>query len=156
VLLGRNGIIGGHIYEMTGWTIMFSWQAAVLASFIVSLPLMFKISKAAIASVDKEMVDSAYMLGYSELEAGVKIVLPLAKKGIFAGVILSFARAIGEFGATLMIAGNITDRTNTMPLAIYGYVSGGEWGKANTLVFILTLISGLFLYLANRFSREVY
>lgn len=154
ILFGRNGILGSALYNYTGWTIMFTWYAAVLASFVVSLPLMIKTSQAAIESVDKTMINSAYMLGYSQFETYLKIVFPLAKKGIIAGIVLSFARAIGEFGATLMIAGNIPGRTDTMPLAIYGYTSTGDWNKAHILVIILTIISGLFLYVSNRFSKR--
>lgn len=154
ILFGRNGFIGSLLYQYTGWTIMFTWYAAVLASFVVALPLMIKSSQAAIESVDKSMIDSAYMLGHSQLETYIKVVFPLAKKGIIAGMVLSFARAIGEFGATLMIAGNIPGRTDTMPLAIYGYTATGDWDKAHIMVFILTIVSGIFLFVANRFSKR--
>lgn len=154
ILFGRNGLIGSFIYELTGWTIMFTWYAAVLASFVVALPLMIKTALAAIESVDKTMIDSAYMLGYSEFETNIKVVIPLAKKGIIAGIVLSFARAIGEFGATLMLAGNIPGRTDTMPLSIYGLTTNGDWNKAHLMVAILTIISGVFLYIANRFSKR--
>lgn len=154
VLFGRNGLIGSIIYDLTGWTIMFTWYAAVLASFVVALPLMIKTAQAAVESVDKAMIDSAYMLGYSEWETNLKVVFPLAKKGIIAGMVLSFARAIGEFGATLMLAGNIPGRTDTMPLSIYGLTASGNWQQAHLMVIILTLISGVFLYIANRFSKR--
>lgn len=154
IILGRNGFLGSLIYQYTGWSIMFTWYAAVLASFIVSLPLMIKSSQAAIESVDKTMINSSYMLGYSQFETYLKVVFPLARKGIMAGIVLSFARAIGEFGATLMIAGNIPGRTDTMPLAIYGFTTTGEWDKAHVMVIALTLFSGLFLYMANKFSKR--
>lgn len=154
ILFGRSGLIGGFIYDLTGWTIMFSWHAAVLASFVVSLPLMIKTTLAAIESVDKIMIQSSYMLGYSELETNIKVVIPLAKKGIIAGIVLSFARAIGEFGATLMLAGNIPGKTDTMPLAIYGLTVNGDWDQAHLMVIILTLISGVFLYIANYFTKR--
>ncbi|MEI7591300.1 MAG: ABC transporter permease subunit, partial [Deltaproteobacteria bacterium] len=92
-------------------------------------------------------------LGHSEFQTAVYIVLPLARKGILAGVILSFARALGEFGATLMIAGNIPGKTNTMPLAIYTSAGSGDWSKANMMVISLTALSGIALYLANKFSK---
>ncbi|MBC7712818.1 MAG: molybdate ABC transporter permease subunit [Rhizobacter sp.] len=154
ILFGRNGFLGKLIYNYTGWTIMFTWYAAILASFVVSLPLMIKASQAAIESVDKTMIDSSYMLGHSQFDTYLKVVFPLAKKGIIAGIVLSFARAIGEFGATLMVAGNIPGRTDTMPLAIYGYTATGDWKSAHIMVIILTLISGIFLYTANRFSKR--
>lgn len=150
VLFGKTGIIGRYIYDLTGWSIMFTWQAAVLASVIVSLPFMVKTARAAIESVDIEFEKVAFTLGKSEGETIFLVTLPLAKKGLLAGVVLSFARAMGEFGATLMLAGNIPGKTNTMPIAIYDAVSAGELGAANLLVLILTLVSVLILYLTNR------
>lgn len=154
ILFGRNGFIGKLLYEYTGVTIMFSWYAAVLASFVVALPLMIKTSRAAIESIDRSLITTSYTLGYSELETVFKVVLPLAKKGIIAGAVLSFARALGEFGATLMIAGNIPGKTDTIPIAIYSLAGSGEWSKANVMVIFFTLISGFFLYIANRFSKR--
>jgi len=154
ILFGRNGYIGRLIYEWTGWTIMFTWYAAALASFVVALPLMIKTARAAIESVDKNLIDASYALGHSEFNTALKIIVPLAKKGIIAGAVLSFARAIGEFGATLMIAGNIPGRTDTMPIAIYSLAAGGEWGKAHIMVAILTVMSGVFLYIANKYSKR--
>lgn len=155
ILFGRNGVVGKFIYEWTGWTIMFTWYAAVLASFVVALPLMIKTTQAAIESVDKNLVNASYTLGHSEFETALKVVLPLAKRGIMAGAVLSFARAMGEFGATLMLAGNIPGRTDTMPLAIYSLAGGGEWSKAHAMVAVFTIISGVFLYIANSFGKRV-
>jgi molybdate transport system permease protein len=155
ILMGRNGLIGGYIYHWTGWSIVFTWYAAVLASFVVSLPLMIKTTRAAIESVDQTLINASYTLGHSELTTVIKVILPLSKKGIIAGTILAFARAMGEFGATLMVAGNIPGKTNTMPLAIYTSASSGEWANANLLVVFFTLISGLFIYIANKFSTRV-
>ena len=107
VLFGRNGLLGRSLYAATGFSIMFTWYAAVLASFVVALPLMIKTSRAAMESIDRNLVSASYTLGHSEFETFLKIILPLSKKGILAGTVLSFARAMGEFGATLMIAGNI-------------------------------------------------
>jgi molybdate transport system permease protein len=156
VLMGRNGFIGKYIYELTGWSIMFTWYAAVLASFIVALPLMIRTTRAAIESVDNNLINASYTLGHGEFVTALKVILPLAKKGIIAGTVLSFARALGEFGATLMLAGNIPGKTDTMPLAIYSLAAGGDWEKASGMVILLTLLAGLFLYLANRFSRRVF
>ncbi len=155
VLFGRNGLLGRHLYAWTGWSIMFTWYAAVLASFVVALPLMVKTARAAIESVDENLVRASYTLGHSEYWTALKVILPLAGKGIIAGVILSFTRAMGEFGATLMIAGNIPGRTNTMPLAIYSAVAGGDRSQATIMVIVFTLISGLFLYVANKLGRRV-
>ncbi|MCB1159861.1 MAG: molybdate ABC transporter permease subunit [Leptospiraceae bacterium] len=155
LLFGRNGYIGKSLYAISGFSFMFSWQGAVLASFVVSIPLMIKTSRAAIESVDSHLINVSYSLGRSEFDTAIKIILPLSKKGIIAGAILSFARSMGEFGATLMIAGNIPGKTNTMPLAIYTYNSSGDYREANILVIFFTLISGSFLYLANRLTKKV-
>lgn len=154
VLFGRSGIFGRYIYELTGFSVMFNWWGAVLAAFVVSLPLMIRTTQTAFESVDQNYLDAAYSLGYSKLSTAWKILLPLSRKGILAGTILSFARAIGEFGATLMVCGNIPGRTATMPLTIYSLSMSGESGMANQLVLILTLVSALFLYLANKFGKR--
>jgi molybdate transport system permease protein len=156
ILFGRNGLIGRILYEWAGWSIMFTWYAAVLASFTVALPLMIKATRAAIESVDKNLINASYTLGHSEFETAIRVTLPLSKRGIVAGTVLSFARAMGEFGATLMIAGNIPGRTDTMPISIYSHASSGDWSKANLMVIFFSLMSGLFLYVANRFTKRIF
>ncbi|MCX5880800.1 MAG: molybdate ABC transporter permease subunit, partial [Deltaproteobacteria bacterium] len=153
ILFGRSGYIGKLLYQWTGWSIMFTWYAAALAAFVVAIPLLIKTARSAIESVDKNIIQASFALGLSEFQTAAYIVLPLARKGILAGVILSFARALGEFGATLMIAGNIPGKTNTMPLAIYASAGSGDWSKANMMVIALTVLSGIALYLANKFSK---
>ena len=154
IVFGRNGLVGKMIYEWTGFTIMFTWYAAALASFVVALPLMIKTARASIESVDRNLINAAYTLGHGEAETALRVVLPLAGKGILAGTVLSFARAMGEFGATLMLAGNIPGKTDTMPLAIYSLASGGEWTQAHVMVILLTIMSGVFLYLANMYAKR--
>jgi molybdate transport system permease protein len=155
VLFGRNGIVGKALYDRTGWTVMFTWQAAALASFVVAVPLMIKTSRAAMESVDKDLIGASATLGRPEWWTAAMITLPLAKRGIIAGAVLSFARAVGEFGATLMLAGNIPGRTDTMPLAIYTAATSGDQSRANGMVLLFTAISGVCLYAANRFGRRV-
>lgn len=152
VLLGRRGFLGGYLYDLTGWSISFTWVGAVIAAVVVSLPLMIKASRAAIESVDRRYEIASYSLGKGKFETFVRIVLPLAKRGVFAGIILSFARALGEFGATLMIAGNIPGHTQTMPLAIYEAVASGDDSNALVLAVLLTLISVTAIYLTNRLT----
>jgi len=156
-LAGRNGLMGSYVYELTGWSIMFTWYAAVLASFVVSFPLMVRTARAAIESVDQQLIQASYSLGRSKRETFFKVVLPLARPGMIAGAVLAFARAMGEFGATLMIAGNIPGRTDTMPLAIYTSAASGNWDKAHVMVAFFTIASGGLLLLANtlgaRFRR---
>jgi molybdate transport system permease protein len=155
LLFGRNGFIGRLIYEWTGWSIMFTWYAAVLASYIVALPLMIKTTRAAIESVDKNLINASYTLGHSDFDTALKVILPLAKRGIVAGTVLSFARAMGEFGATLMLAGNLPGRTDTMPIAIYSLAGSGEWSQAHFMVLLMTAMSGVFLYIANRYTKRI-
>ncbi|TFH04618.1 MAG: molybdate ABC transporter permease subunit, partial [Methanosarcina sp.] len=107
ILLGKNGVLGSIFTKITGSGILFTWQAAAIAAFVVSLPLMVKTTTSAIGAVDRSVEEAACILGRSEFETALFITLPLAKKGIIAGCVLSFARAVGEFGATLMVAGNI-------------------------------------------------
>ena len=154
VLLGRRGLFGKLIYDLTGWTIVFTWQGAVIAAVVVALPLMIKAARASIESVNPQFEIASYTLGKGELETFFRITLPLARRGILAGLILSFARALGEFGATLMIAGNIPGRTQTMPLAIYEAVAAGDDRRAQMLAVMLTVISILAVYLTNKISRS--
>ncbi|MDY9927405.1 molybdate ABC transporter permease subunit [Methanosarcina sp.] len=141
ILLGKNGILGSVFTKLTGSGILFTWQAAAIAAFIVSLPLMVKTASSSIGAVDRSVEEAACILGRSELETALFITLPLAKKGIVAGCVLSFARAVGEFGATLMVAGNIPGKTSTMPLSIYGAYQIGNSELADLLVIILVVIS---------------
>lgn len=155
VLVGRNGFFGQMIFDVLGKGIMFTWQAAVIAAYTVSLPLMVYTAKAAIEAVDREIEYAAYTLGRSELETALQITLPLAKKGILAGLILSFARAIGEFGATLMLAGNIPGKTNTMSISIYSAFQAGNNELAEVLVLILVFMSLLTIALTGKFAGKL-
>lgn len=154
VILGRNGLIGRTIYEWTGWNVMFTVTAAVVAAAVVSLPLMIRASQAAIESVDEELVAASMTLGRSELETALRVIIPLAGRGILAGAMLAFARALGEFGATLMLAGNIPGRTTTAPIAIYSAAAGGDWHTANFMVIVFSLVSANCLFIVNRQTRS--
>ena len=134
---------------------MFTWQAAVIAAYTVSLPLMVRTTKASIEAVDKELEYAAYILGRNELETALLVTLPLAKRGILAGVVLSFARAVGEFGATLMLAGNISGKTNTMSLSIYNAFMSGNDELAQKLVLILIIVSLLAISLTEKFIKQL-
>lgn len=152
LILGKQGVLGRHIYDLTGFTLTFTWFAAVVASFVVSFPLMVRSVRAAIESVNPELEKVSLLLGKGELETVLKITLPLAWKGILAGIVLSFARGIGEFGATLMLAGNIPGKTATMPIAIYSATQSGDYFLANALVVVLTILSLGFIYVTSRLS----
>lgn len=152
VLLGRQGIFG-RILDLQ---IIFTWKAAVISSFIVSLPLMIKIGRSAIEGVDQSLIHASYMLGHSKVETFFKVILPLSLNGIIAGAVLSFARGLGEFGATLMFAGLITGKTDTVPLRIYSLTERGSWDEANKIVILYTLIAASFLYLSTRFKFRIH
>ncbi len=154
ILLGKNGFIGQLIYSITGTGIMFTWQAGVIAAYTVSLPLMVRTAQAAIEAVDKELEYAAYILGKSEIETAFLITLPLAKRGILAGLVLSFARAVGEFGATLMLSGNIPGKTNTMSISIYSAFQAGNNELANVLVLVLTLMSLISIALTGKIASR--
>ena len=152
VLLGRRGLIGSYVYERAGWSVTFTWWAAVIAAAVMALPLMVKSARAAIESVNPQYEIASYTLGKSEFETFFRVTLPLASRGVLAGIVLSFARALGEFGATLMLAGNIQGKTQTMPLAIYEAVVAGEGRQAQILALILTVASVTAIYLTNKLA----
>ncbi len=153
VLLGRHGLIGGVVYNLTGWTVAFTWQAAVIAATVLALPLMVLSSRAAIESVSPQYEIASYTLGKSRVVTFFLITLPLARRGILAGIVLSFTRALGEFGATFMLAGNIPGKTQTMPLAIYEAVISGDDKRAQLLAIILTGVSVAAVYFTNKISK---
>ena len=154
VLLGRRGWLGAPLYEATGWTIAFTWYAAVVAATVMALPLLVRTARAAIESVDRDLEKAAYTLGRSEWRTALEVTLPLARNGILAGLVLGFARALGEFGATLMLAGNIPGKTATVPLAIYTAVQTGEQSTVLVLVAILTALSCAVLVAAGRLGAR--
>ena len=154
VLLGRRGWLGAPLYQATGWSVAFTWYAAVIAATVMALPLLVRTARAAIESVDRDLEKAAYTLGRSEWRTALEVTLPLARNGILAGLVLAFARALGEFGATLMLAGNIPGRTTTVPLAIYTAVQTGDSGAALVLVGILTALSCVVLIAAGRLGAR--
>src|SRR6516165_3244424 len=140
LLLGKRGVLGRYLYELTGWTLAFTWQAAVVAAAVMALPIMVKSARAALESVDARYETVSFSLGKGEVETFFRVTLPLAFRGLMAGIVLSFARALGEFGATLMLAGNIPGKTQTMPLAIFEAFISGEDQEAQTMALILTAV----------------
>ena len=149
---GNNRFLGQLIYQMTGIKIAFSWLATVLAAAVISLPLMYRSARGALSQVDKGMLEAARSLGMTEWRIFWRIHLPNALPGIIAGGLLAFARGLGEFGATAMIAGNIAGRTRTLPLAVYSAVAAGDWEAAGWYVAVivgicLLVVIGLNVYL---------
>ncbi len=152
MLIGKNGPIG-QLLAQFNLTLVFTWGAAVLASIVVAFPLMYQSAKAAFLSVNPNYEKSARTLGSSESKIFFTITLPLAWPGLMAGLVLSFARALGEFGATLMVAGNIPGKTQTIPLAIYFAVNSGDKATAQTLVILITIFSFIVIYGVNRWTK---
>lgn len=138
VLFGRRGWLGPFLADL-GIELVFTWQGAVLAATVVAFPMVLKAARAAFQTVDRQYQDAARVLGISDLALFFRVTLPLASRGILAGVLLAFARALGEFGATLMIAGNLPGKTQTLSIAIYEAVQAGNDTMANTLVIITSL-----------------
>lgn len=156
VVMGRNGWVGRWLYEQFGFTLMFTWQGAVVASSIVSLPLVFKASRSAFEGVDHDFEKAARTLGLSELAVFFRVSLPLAWRGILAGTMLAFARAMGEFGATLMVAGNLPGRTQTLSLAVYDAVQAGNDQFAAVLVGITSAVCILVLVSSGKIFKTQY
>ncbi|MEL7656696.1 MAG: molybdate ABC transporter permease subunit, partial [Bacillota bacterium] len=154
IAFGKRGIIGGFLLETFHIQIVFTWVGAVIASCIVSLPLMYQNAKSALISLDPIYENAAQTLGSSEWKIFRTVIFPLAWPGIISGIVLSFARAIGEFGATLMIAGNIPGKTQTIPTAIYFAVESGNTKQANGLVLIMTVFSFVLIFGLNAWLKK--
>ncbi|WP_413460066.1 molybdate ABC transporter permease subunit [Herbaspirillum huttiense] len=153
VLFGRRGTFGAWL-ESLGIQLVFTWQGAVLASTVVAFPLVLKAARAAFESVDHQLEDAARVLGVSEAGVFFRVSLPLATRGIMAGVLLAFARALGEFGATLMVAGNLPGRTQTLSVAIYEAVQAGDDGAATFLVVVTSITCIVLLMVAGRLMPD--
>ncbi len=154
LLAGRRSALGSWLREHLDYSIVFSWHGAVVASAVVALPLVLKSASAAFAGVDRTLEAAARTLRQSPWSVFVRVTLPLAGPGILAGTLLAFARAMGEFGASLMVAGSIPGRTQTLSMAIYDAVQAGEEHTAAVLVLVTSVLSVAVLVLSNRlFSR---
>lgn len=150
VVIGRNGPLGAWLQDTCGINLVFTWQAAVIAAAVASLPLVFKPARAAFEAVDGQLEQAARTLGVSGVALFLRVSLPLASRGILAGLLLAFARSMGEFGATLMVAGSIPGRTQTLSIAIYEAVQAGQDAKANGLVILTSVVCIVILLAAAR------
>lgn len=150
VTIGSQGVVGAWLLEHFGIRLIFTWQAAVIAATIVAFPLVFKAARAAFENVDPQLEDAARTLGIGEVAVFFRVSLPLAWRGILAGLLLSFARALGEFGATLMVAGSIAGKTQTLSIAVYEAVQAGQDDTANFLVAVTSLTCLAVLLSAGR------
>ncbi|ALT80049.1 hypothetical protein AT984_20275 [Paucibacter sp. KCTC 42545] len=152
VLIGKRGPLGAWLFEHFGITLIFSWQGAVIAATLVSFPLVMKSARAAFENLDPQLAQAARVLGLSEAALFFRVSLPLAWRGILAGLLLAFARALGEFGATLMVAGSIPGRTQTLSIAVYEAVQSGQDELANSLVIIISITCVAVLLAAGRLA----
>jgi molybdate transport system permease protein len=156
VLLGRASPVGELYQWLFGGPLVFTWQAAVVASLFHSTPLLVKSARAAFESVDRSYERAARTLGATELRLFWRVTLPLVRRSILAATALAFARSLGDFGVTLMIAGNIPGRTQTVSIAIFDAVEGGNGATARILVIIVSVIALAILTLANRLTSNPF
>ncbi|MDE2924818.1 MAG: molybdate ABC transporter permease subunit [Acidobacteriota bacterium] len=155
LLMGRNGPLGRLLDEFLGWRVVFTWYAAVAAGAIVSFPLMVRTIRVSFRSVDTRLEEAARSLGRSRLSTFYRVSLPLALRGIVAGSVLGFARTLGEFGATIMVAGNIPGQTQTIPTAIYSLVqSPGGWDRSKRLLLVSILLACVTLAASEILERR--
>ena len=153
LICGKNGFVG-KIFMSFNKNIIFSWSATVIAATVVAFPMMYRTCRSAFEQIDKNMISAARTLGLSETKIFFKIAIPLAWPGIIGGLVLSFARALGEFGATLMIAGNIPGKTQTMPLAIFFKVQAMDYTGAMLWVWTIVAISVAMILVLNKWSDK--
>ena len=147
IFLGKNSFIGKIFYDFFNFRFIFSFEGAAIAATIVSLPIIYQGVKVGFDTIDKAYIETAQCLGVSKLSMIKYVYLPLSYRKVFSGVILGIGRAFGEFGATILIAGNIPGRTQTLPLALYSAIESGNYSSANRVLIILLFFSGLFLIL---------
>ena len=150
VLIGSHSPLGAWLIAHFGIRLIFTWQGAVIAATVVAFPLVFKAARAAFENIDPQLEDAARTVGVHEIAVFFRVTLPLAWRGILAGLLLSFARALGEFGATLMVAGSIPGRTQTMSIAVYEAVQAGQDDAANFLVAVTSIVCIAVLLSAGR------
>lgn len=153
LFLGKNSFIGQFL-AVFDINIIFSWSATVITAVVVSFPLMYRTTRGAFEQIDKDLIFAARTLGMSEEKIFWKIILPLAKSSILAGAILSFARALGEFGATIMLAGNIPGKTQTMSTAIYSAVQANDQEAAFVWAGIIIVVSLMVMVLMNYWLKQ--
>lgn len=154
IVFGRNGILGKWLYSATGLALSFTWQAAALAAAVVSFPLLVNAIRVAIENVDPKLEEAGRVLRAGRWQVFLKITIPMSFNGIVAGILLSFARSLGEFGATIMVAGNIAGETRTIPLAIYSFVNQANERDALILVGVSIAIAYASLIFAQILQRR--
>ncbi len=152
VLIGKRGRLGQWLNDSFGITLIFTWQGAVIAATVVAFPLVLKSARTAFEAVDPQLEKAARVLGLNEWAVFFRVTLPMAWPGIMAGTLLVFARSLGEFGATLMVAGSIPGRTQTLSVAVYEAVQAGDDTTANKLIMIISITCVVMLLAAGRLA----
>jgi molybdate transport system permease protein len=152
VVIGKRGWLGQWLNETFGITLIFTWQGAVIAATVVAFPLLLSSARTAFETVDPQLEKAARVLGLNEWAVFFRVTVPMAWPGIMAGVLLVFARSLGEFGATLMVAGSIPGRTQTLSVAVYEAVQAGDDATANKLIAIISVTCIVMLLAAGRLA----
>ena len=150
ILFGRRGIIGKIFYDLFGWDIIFNWKAACLVGVVVTIPLMYQNAKIGFDNVQKEIIEAAKVDSATSFQIFKYVIFPLSLKGILAGILLSCIRSMGEFGATLIVAGNIPGQTQTIPLLIYFSIESGDLKNVSILIIIIIIFSFVLVMIINK------
>lgn len=154
ITLGKNSFIGFILEKYFNIRIIFTIQACIISSVIVTLPLMYQSIKTAIFTIDKDIISAGKLDGASDFEIFTKIVLPLCKKGIYSGILLSFARSLGEFGATILVAGNIPGKTQTLPMAMYNAIEANQTENTIIILFVILSISIFLIIIYHNLNKD--
>lgn len=155
VLLGRQSLIGKFLEDKFNIMIVFTPTGAIIASTAIAIPFLIKSAKTAFLEINDDLLNSARLLGRSEINIFFNVMIPVAWRGIISGITMTFVRAMGDFGTTLMVAGSIPNKTTTMPIAIYDALISDNKDLANFLVLIMTVVSVLVLYIVNRLEKRI-
>lgn len=154
MMIGKNSFIGELLYRYFNQRVIFTWYAGVITTFMVIFPIIYKSIKSGFFSIDKSLKEASKELGASKIQSLFYIELPMIKNYIYSGIILAFGRGLGEFGAIIMVSGNIPKKTQTLPMALYSAVESGEYRESNEIMIVLTIISLISILIYNYFSKH--
>ena len=154
ITLGKNSFIGVILEKYFNIRIIFTIQACIIASVIVTLPLMYQSIKTSIFAIDQDIINASKLDGASDFKIFTKIILPLCKNGIYSGILLSFARSLGEFGATILVAGNIPGKTQTLPMAMYNAIEANQTKTTIIILFVILSISILLIISYHNLNKD--
>ena len=154
ITLGKNSFIGVILEKYFNIRIIFTIQACIIASVIVTLPLMYQSIKTSIFAIDQDIINASKLDGASDFKIFTKIILPLCKNGIYSGILLSFARSLGEFGVTILVAGNIPGKTQTLPMAMYNAIEANQTKTTIIILFVILSISILLIIIYHNLNKD--